>query len=623
MGYLERDPIRKDDSFLAFEEILQLACRHQVDFLLLGGDLFHDNRPSRQTLHRAISLLRKYCLGSRPLACEYLSDPQVDFPEARQINYENPHHNISLPVFSIHGNHDDPSGDGNLSSMDLLSATGLVNYFGRQSQIDDIKVSPVLLKKGSSRLALYGLGNVRDERLYRTMEHKKLTMCRPEEDAEEWFNLLVLHQNRAQHGAKNWVPEAFLSQDLDLIVWGHEHQCRVEPEFNHQKSFYVSQPGSSVATSLSVGESTAKHVALLKIHGRNFKIEKQRLRNVRPFVIADVVLAEVEELSPESSEDEVVEYLKRIVEELILKAQQNYQQQMEETQTESKLGMQPKPLIRVRVEYSGGFESFHPQRFGLMFSERVANPRDIVFFYRRKKQPAPKAQTTAVRVAGPVEDVRVESLIGEFLDQKSMQMLVGLELAEAIRLFVQKGDNEAIAQSLKQTVEYTQKHVMDSGDSVEGGIEKAQKRRWELAKQRGHGKVTHVEEETVVLNSSKKSVSVKERKAIQEFEKRAHKQEASIGSSEEEEEEEELEALTASTTVVSRPSRTARATLIAADQSEEELLPKRKRKRAAAAAAAAAKKKKVQESESSDSEVEVVEAAAETQRSGRFSLRKR
>lgn len=26
------------------------------------------------------------------------------------MNYEDPHFNVGLPVFSIHGNHDDPAG---------------------------------------------------------------------------------------------------------------------------------------------------------------------------------------------------------------------------------------------------------------------------------------------------------------------------------------------------------------------------------------------------------------------------------------------------------------------------------------------------------------------------------
>jgi len=31
------------------------------------------------------------------------------------INYEDPNLNVSLPVFSIHGNHDDPQGAGAVS----------------------------------------------------------------------------------------------------------------------------------------------------------------------------------------------------------------------------------------------------------------------------------------------------------------------------------------------------------------------------------------------------------------------------------------------------------------------------------------------------------------------------
>ena len=51
LGYLERDPIRGNDSFAAFEEVLSLARLHKVDLVLLSGDLFHDNKPSRKTLH--------------------------------------------------------------------------------------------------------------------------------------------------------------------------------------------------------------------------------------------------------------------------------------------------------------------------------------------------------------------------------------------------------------------------------------------------------------------------------------------------------------------------------------------------------------------------------------------
>ena len=39
--------------------------------------------------------------------------------------------------------------------------------------------------------------------------------------------MFVLHQNRVQHGpnAKNCLQERHLPDFLDLVVWGHEHEC--------------------------------------------------------------------------------------------------------------------------------------------------------------------------------------------------------------------------------------------------------------------------------------------------------------------------------------------------------------------------------------------------------------
>eukprot|EP00964_Phaeocystis_antarctica_P066798 scaffold40430_cov65-Phaeocystis_antarctica.AAC.1 len=85
---------------------------------------------------------------------------------------------LELPVFSIHGNHDDPAGDGGLAALDLLSTANLVNYFGRASNVEKIALAPILIKKGSTKLALYGLGHVRDERLARSFDRKEVTLPR-------------------------------------------------------------------------------------------------------------------------------------------------------------------------------------------------------------------------------------------------------------------------------------------------------------------------------------------------------------------------------------------------------------------------------------------------------------
>ena len=43
VGFEERDPIRKDDSWRTFDEVMTLAKERDVDMVLLAGDLFHDN----------------------------------------------------------------------------------------------------------------------------------------------------------------------------------------------------------------------------------------------------------------------------------------------------------------------------------------------------------------------------------------------------------------------------------------------------------------------------------------------------------------------------------------------------------------------------------------------------
>lgn len=55
--------------------------------------------------------------------------------------------------------------------------------------------------QGNTRVALYGLGNIRDERLNRMFQTPHaIQWVRPEEQdgvaASDWFNILVLHQNR-------------------------------------------------------------------------------------------------------------------------------------------------------------------------------------------------------------------------------------------------------------------------------------------------------------------------------------------------------------------------------------------------------------------------------------------
>ena len=80
LGYLENDPVRSDDSFVSFRETLQAAKDNQVDFVLLGGDLFHDNKPSRATLCKTVNILRQFAFGESPISFEIISDQERNFP---------------------------------------------------------------------------------------------------------------------------------------------------------------------------------------------------------------------------------------------------------------------------------------------------------------------------------------------------------------------------------------------------------------------------------------------------------------------------------------------------------------------------------------------------------------
>lgn len=86
----------------------------------LAGDLFHDNRPTRRTLHKTMEILRRYCMGPNPVRVQILSS-------SKPINYQDPNYAVQLPIFSIHGNHDDPSRDA--GSRELLAALGVCGEF--------------------------------------------------------------------------------------------------------------------------------------------------------------------------------------------------------------------------------------------------------------------------------------------------------------------------------------------------------------------------------------------------------------------------------------------------------------------------------------------------------------
>ena len=505
LGAHERDPIRKNDAFIAFREILEIAKKEKVDALFLGGDLFDQNKPSRETLVQAMDVLREYVFGDDPITFEVVSDQSINFPSRGIVNFEDENVNVALPIFAIHGNHDDPSGQENLSALDILSSCSLINYFGKHalsgSNTGAIELKPVLLRKGETKLALYGLGWIRDQRLHQMMASKgNVKWIRPGSSDEKtplanWFNLMLIHQNRVSHAPKNSISERHLPSWMDLIVWGHEHECLIEPQLFDGVS--VSQPGSSVTTSLVEAESGTKKICILELKpGKEKKDPPQwrllpvPLQTTRPYAFKNVSLAEQEELVNEEEDgggqdQEAIEnFLMITVNGMIKEAMQNAASGVKKLAQLNQL-----PLIRLRVDLTGGFQSINVQKFGQKFVGKVANPSDMLLFYKSKKKRGGNNKDEEDEFnegmmkeningeddeedlddarAGPRQDQkRIERLIKERMD-KDLQILDIPNLTNALDDMVNREDNKAVKSLCESTMKNVQRELASTAQPSE------------------------------------------------------------------------------------------------------------------------------------------------------------
>ncbi|KAF2739867.1 DNA repair exonuclease [Polyplosphaeria fusca] len=484
VGYNERDKYRSDDSWKTFHEVMCLAKEHDVDMVLHGGDLFHDNVPSRLAMYNVMSSLRMNCLGDKPCELEMLSDASENFGGVfDHVNYEDPDINVAIPVFAIHGNHDDPSGVGTKAALDILQMSGLVNYFGRNDDATNLSVKPVLLQKGRTKLALYGISNIRDERLFRTFREGNVKFFQPGTQKDEWFNLMTVHQNHHAYTETGYLPENFLPEFTDLVVWGHEHESLIEPRYNPEMGFHVIQPGSSIATSLMPGEAVPKHVTIVSVTGKEFTSEPLRLKTVRPFVMKEIVLAEEPEIknrelwAKPNNRTKINQYLTKMVEGLIGEAKSDWLALQDDREHDADFQI-PLPIVRLRVEHtapdSGDFQVDNPQRFSQQFSERVANGSDVVQFYRKKKNASRALKSNAEIPDEAIldqlanENVKIDDFVKEFFAVQALTILPQNLFGDAVAQFVHKDDKQAMQICVDESLDTQRENLLkSSGDDEE------------------------------------------------------------------------------------------------------------------------------------------------------------
>lgn len=421
LGYKENDPIRKNDTFNTFEEILQIATREQVDFILQGGDLFDENKPSRNTYNKTMQMLRQYCLGGlRP-----------KFTANVPLNTADEAMTVGLPVLCIHGNHDDPSGFHAVSPLDVLQSAGLVNYFGRCTNVEEIVLEPILVEKGC-RVAIYGLGYVKDRVLHRAFARGAVRYVRP--DGDGWYNILVVHQNRVPR-ANEYLPEDMIASFFNLVVYGHEHESI---KLRHH-NFDVIQCGSTVRTSLSEGERHDKYVYLLEIE-ETVRIRRTKLLTVRPFLMESIKI----------EGNALEEIIMTKLEELLCKAEvvvRSNEALLHETCSVPEINgctSMNLPLLRLRIEIKGD-GAINKHRLNQFLEERVANPADVLRITRKGEKKT--AQTTT-----PARRIQIDEIYKKILGGAELGALIPARAVDALNDFVYRDIRDAFVSLVRDSI---------------------------------------------------------------------------------------------------------------------------------------------------------------------------
>lgn len=168
------------------------------------------------------------------------------------------------------------------------------------------------------------------------------------------------------------------------VVWGHEHECLIEPAESVVGTYRISQPGSSVATSLTSGETVRKQVGLLEIKANQFRLNAIPLTQVRSFVMGALSLQDQRKpLDPDDPkiDQKVTKILEEEVRLLAFEAREKHKNLLRDAiaagndahrqkSVKYKLEKPDEVLIRLKVEHTG-FTTLNNQRFGARFVGEV------------------------------------------------------------------------------------------------------------------------------------------------------------------------------------------------------------------------------------------------------------
>jgi len=403
----------KQDAFTAFEEILQYAKNvhpdrdekeDKIDCLLLGGDLFHSPHPSMDDRLKTREILSKYVLGDNndsdekndsTIDFQMKSDPKLTFMDL-PVNFENRDLNVTLPILSIFGNHDEPLSTGVCVLQEFKE---YINLFGkRESELNInssiIDVYPIVLEKNGIKVAIYGINYVRPESVecleLKFHRAKELNSDTERPEVIDCFNIFMVHQDRFRDSIGLFNRE-LIPEWIDIVLWGHEHQCRITPEVpldveklkckndkggegsNKVRTIDIIQPGAPIPTSLCQAEAGQKYISKIKIYVSDdgqvsVKYDALPLTLVRPFKFVRQVFRSGTEIK----QNDIVEMVKSTLK--------------EEQSTSQPIFLR----IRIQSEYSSrqlkqqnlDLNSIW-QNLPLKYQNMIANPVNFLLFRKQ------------------------------------------------------------------------------------------------------------------------------------------------------------------------------------------------------------------------------------------------
>lgn len=242
-------------------------------------------------------------------------------------------------------------------------------------------------------MALYGLGHLNDTRLNILFEKNLINFMRPTVEGDETgvpdesvFSILVLHQNRYK-GMHCFNPRLSITDELlpdffDLVIWGHEHESIPNLREVGEKGMRILQPGSTVATSLIEAESKKKHSFLLMVDGASFSCNGIPLLTQRPLLHRQLELSKT---GVRAGSQKLLEaYLKNEINKMLDSHDNQVAQTMTKEMFENMDRYPTKPLVRIKIDYSGGYSTLNVARFGTEFEGRIANPSDFIKFFKNQ-----------------------------------------------------------------------------------------------------------------------------------------------------------------------------------------------------------------------------------------------